>query len=368
MSTTEVNVALETPTAEKDKDAVKVYNFDLGDLFPADDELAGVAWTVPAGLTQVSASHDERTSSIELSGGVEGQWYVVRGTWLTVGGLQDEIVLRLFIKQDAEDAVQLGTALFPNRFTAVQRMRGDRLLMAAAGIMPKVAVSDDYIWDKIRAAEAEAQRELRVFFQPTAMFPHDPTSDELAALTPGMPWAIDPGYDFGPEDFLGDTWGFFSTRQKPIISITSAKMIYPAPGTVTYDFPLDWLRVDRKYGHIRIVPTNALSMSSLSASIMQLFSSRRLPQALEVRYIAGLANANQDYPELVDLVLKKAALKIIGDRFMPASGSISADGMSQSFSNDMSKYHDDVNAIINGPKGSNGGLMSAIHGIRMGVL
>jgi hypothetical protein len=368
MSTTEVNVALETPTAEKDKDSIKVYNFDLDDLFPVDDALAAVAWTVPAGLVQVSASHDDRTCSIELSGGVEGQWYIVRGTWLTVAGLQDEIVLRLFIKQDAEDAVQLGTALFPNRFTAVQRMRADRLLMAAAGIMPKVSVSDDYIWDKIRAAEAEAQRDLNVFFQPTALFPFDPTSDELAALTPGMPWAIDPAQDFGPENFLEDRWGFFITRQKPVISITSVQMVYPSPGAVKYAFPPEWLRVDRKYGHVRIVPTSALSLGSLSASVIQLFSSRTIPQALEVRYIAGLANAVQDYPELVDLVLKKAALKIIGDRFLPQSGSISADGLSQSFSNDMSKYHDDVNVIINGPKGSNGGLMRAIHGIRMGVL
>jgi len=70
----------------------------------------------------------------------------------------------------------------------------------------------------------------------------------------------------------------------------------------------------------------------------------------------------------LDAVLKKAALKILEDAFLPQSGSISADGLSQSMSVDMDKYHDAIDRILNGGKGSNGGLMTAIHGVRFGVM
>lgn len=367
MSTTEVNVDLESPVASQDKDAHRAYIFDLTRLIPADDSIAAVAWTIPTGIVKDGQSLAGNVATVELSGGTVSTWYAVVASWVTVGGLQDQFVLRLFIKADAESLSGLGTALFPNRFTAVARLRADRLLLAAAGALPKISVSDDYLWDKLRAAESETQRELRVFFAPTTMFPDQPTQAEIDALM-GAAWAIDPGYDFGPENFYGDKWGLIVTRQKPIISVTSLRMIYPSPGAVDFTFPAEWLRLDRKYGHIRIVPTSTLSLASLSASVMQLFSSRVLPQAMEVRYVAGLENATRDYPELVDLVLKRAALKIIGDRFLPQSGSISADGLSQSFSSDMGKHYESIDIIMNGPKGSNGGLMTAIHGIRMSSL
>lgn len=368
MSSSEVvNLDVQGPVIQQGVDSSRTYSFDLSSIL-GDDTLASCIWTVtPAGVAATGVGPVSGTAlRLALSGGAAGTWYAVRARWTSVAGQQDDFVARVFIEEDEADVSNLGTALFPNRFTAVARMRSNSLLMSAAGIMPRVTVTDDYLWDKLRASEAETQRELRVKFQPTAYFPIDPTSDELAGLN-GMPWEYDPGYDFGPENFVEDKWGFIITRNKPLISVTSVKMVYPNPGAVNYQFPNDWLRMDRKYGHIRIVPTSVLSMASLSASIMQLFSSRTLPQALELRYVAGLANPAADYPELVDLVLKKAALKIIGDRFLPQSRSISADGLSQSFSNDMAKHYESIDLIMNGPKGSNGGLMTAIHGVRMNV-
>ena len=58
---------------------------------------------------------------------------------------------------------------------------------------------------------------------------------------------------------------------------------------------------------------------------------------------------------------------IITDAFLPQSGSISADGLSQSLSVDVAKYYESIDLAIDGPKGGHGGLMSAIHGIRLGV-
>jgi hypothetical protein len=58
-------------------------------------------------------------------------------------------------------------------------------------------------------------------------------------------------------------------------------------------------------------------------------------------------------------------LKVIEDGFLPSSGSISADGLSQSLSMDMEKYRDMISTTLFGPKGSNGGLLTAIHGIKL---
>ena len=69
-------------------------------------------------------------------------------------------------------------------------------------------------------------------------------------------------------------------------------------------------------------------------------------------------------PEILDVIKKKAVLNVLADSYIPQSGSISADGLSQSMSMDISKYSDAIDDIINGPKGTNGGLMTRIHGIR----
>jgi hypothetical protein len=65
--------------------------------------------------------------------------------------------------------------------------------------------------------------------------------------------------------------------------------------------------------------------------------------------------------------MKQAVIGIIEDSYLPQSGSISADGLSQSMSMDVAKYHDTVDRLLNGDNG-NGGLMARIHGIRAMVL
>jgi hypothetical protein len=226
-------------------------------------------------------------------------------------------------------------------------------------------LDDDLIWSKLRAAESEVAHALRVPLTPTAFFPHTPSQAEIDALN-GMPWAEDPAYDFDPEMFQGEQWGFIATRNKPIVSVQSLKFIYPAAGGNVTEFPTDWLRMDKKYGQIRIVPT-AGSIAAFASVAMFAFSGQRLiPHMVHLTYVAGI-NAARDYPELIDAVKKLAVLKLIEDGFPGQSGSISADGLSQSISVDMDKYHESVDRILNGAKG-NGGLMAAIHGIRMAVL
>jgi hypothetical protein len=260
------------------------------------------------------------------------------------------------------------TGLFV-RDIAVDAMRADRLVVAASGAMPSVTLADDYLWAKLRAAESEIAHELRVPLVPTAFFPATPTNDEITALN-GMPWAIDPGYDYEPASFsAGDKWGLIKLRNKPIQSVSRVRFAYPGGAGSYYDLPLDWLRMDRKYGTVQFVPSSTAFIAPLNAFVMQAIGNgRTIPLAIQVSYVAGLVNVAQDYPELLDVIMKKASLKIIEDAFLPQSGSISADGLSQSMSNDMDKHHDTIDRVLNGGKGSNGGLMAAIHGIRLGVM
>jgi hypothetical protein len=252
---------------------------------------------------------------------------------------------------------------------AVERLRRDSLMIAAAGAFPSVPVTDDYLWEKLRAAESEMAHDLRVPLAPTAFFPDTPTPEQIAALG-GQPWGIDPGYDYHPSDFqFNDKWGMIKLRNKPLHSVSRIRFAYPGGPTAHYDLPLDWLRMDKKYAMVQFVPSSTAFAAPLNAFVMQAIGNGRIiPLAIQMTYVAGLDNVAANYPELLDAIMKKAVLKIIEDAFRPQSGSISADGLSQSLSVDMDKYHDSIDRILNGGKGSNGGLMTAIHGVRVGVM
>jgi hypothetical protein len=253
---------------------------------------------------------------------------------------------------------------------AVEAIRRDRLMLLASTVMPEAnKISDDFLWGKLVSAESEIAHDLRVPLVPTAFFPQDPTPAEITALN-GMPWGIDPGYDYSPNDFsFNDKWGMIKLRNKPLKSVSRVRFAYPGGPSAYYDLPLDWVRPDRKYGIIQFVPSSTAFAAPLNAFVMQAIGNgRTIPIAMQISYVAGIEDAAKTYPELVDVILKKTVLKVIDDGFLPQSGSISADGLSQSLSVDMDKYHDAIGRTLNGGKGSNGGLMTAIHGIRVGVV
>lgn len=255
------------------------------------------------------------------------------------------------------------------RDIVTDEIRADRLTAAASLLNRKAALTDSYIWQKVLAAEAEIGRALRVPLVPTQFFPVAPTDDEIAALPAGMPWQIDPPYDYDPMFFRSERWGFMMTRQKPVQNVSRVRFSYPDEGGSLFDLPLDWLRMDAKYGQIRFVPATSTFAAPLSAFLMQaLGGGRTIPFMIQLTYVAGLANAARDYPDLIDAIKKEAILKIVQDRYLPQSGSISADGLSQSVSVQMEQYQDVIDHTLYGDKGTNGGLMAAIHGVRVGVM
>ena len=250
------------------------------------------------------------------------------------------------------------SALFV-RGPAIARLRQDRLLQVVETYAPGTIFSDDYLWDKLRVAEAEAERRLRVPFSPVEIIPQGSNEDTDALDAAGIRWIEEPGYDFDPDLFKGETWGLIETRQRPIIRIDAIQFAWPAPGMGSaFTVPRSWLRIDKKYGRLNLVPTQNLLMLPLNTFILSALSGgRNVPLMMQIRYAAGLKNTAQDYPDLVDLVSRMAVLSLLADLFLPQSGSISADGLSQSMSLDLDKYRQGVEDRLEA-------LRQAFHGVR----
>lgn len=249
----------------------------------------------------------------------------------------------------------------------VPKMRENQLLVAASGAMREVVLTDDYIWDKLRAAESEVAHTLRILLTPHQVFPAQPTDEEIAALD-GMPYIVEVPYDFSPNMFDRDKWGYFVTRNRPILSVQRLRFKMPSQDGQYFDIPLDWLKLDEKYGHVRVLPTtNASLVTSSLLGFTALTWQSIIPNMLNLTYQAGIKNAHENYPELIDAIKKMAVVKIITDLFLPQSGSISVDGLSESMSTDVAKYQDQVDKIMNGQDG-NGGLMALFNGIRMIII
>jgi len=91
----------------------------------------------------------------------------------------------------SEDASKPTRSALFFRDLVIEKMRNDRLTMLAASLLPDLVVTDDYIWDKILAAESFVSHTLRVALQPTHYFPAQPTQTQIDVLG-DMPWDIDP--------------------------------------------------------------------------------------------------------------------------------------------------------------------------------
>ena len=243
----------------------------------------------------------------------------------------------------------------------VSDIQSDRLISVAANYFPGVELRTDYIYSKLLAAEANAEHRLRVFVEPVVILSEGATQADQDALdAAGTRYTDEPAYDMEPSFFRGDSWGFMVLRHHPVQSIESVKFVYPSPFNGVFEVPLEWVRIDKKYGHMRLVPTSASFAAPLSMFIMQAMAGGRVfPHFIQVRYTAGLTTT--DYPDLVDLIKKMAVKRIIDDLYLPQSASDSIDGMSQNFSFDSSKYSESIDKQLES-------LRQEIHGVRMMVM
>lgn len=255
-------------------------------------------------------------------------------------------------------------SLFPvaNKTALVAEMRADRLILAGGTYFEASALTDDFIFGKLISAEADAARRLRVPLETTTVFSGEPSDTEIAAVGVN-PWIEESGYDYEPDLWNPDDWGYLVLRNRLVQSVTSVEFIYPLPAAGSFLIPISWVRLDKKAGHIRFVPNAASAMTGAFGSMIlsMMAGGRIIPQMIKVRYVAGMVNAPRDYPDLLDLIKKMAVLRIINDAFVPQSGSISGDGLSQSFSADLDKFASGIDSMIDT-------LRESIHGIRMCVL
>jgi hypothetical protein len=255
------------------------------------------------------------------------------------------------------------SALFPElraAATIVQQRYGG----VFAKYADSAAATVDAIESALLAAEADASRRLRVRFSPTTIVPDDASEAEVEELEAmGDPYATESAYDYEPALWTPEDWGYLVLRQKPVIRIERVEFAYPAPTTGIFQVPDNWIRLDRKAGHIRFVPNGpSLQAGPMSVFILSSMAGGRvIPGMIRVRYVAGLQNAARDFPDLIDVVKKMAVLRVLQSAFLPQSGSISADGLSRSYSVDIQKWHDGVDDAIDV-------LMQSIHGPRVMIL
>lgn len=247
-------------------------------------------------------------------------------------------------------------SLFPDMQTAVATFCRDRI---AGTPLAGQTLDEDFLAAQLRAATVDAGLALRVFLEPTLVLPESASQAERDALDEdGTPWVEEPGYDLEGDFFSGERWGYLVTRHRPIVAVHSMQFVYPQPYSGVFTVPADWIRTDKKYGHIRLVPGTQAFAAPLSAWVMQVMGAgRTVPQMIQLRYTAGLRNAAQQYPELVDLVQRMAALRMLQGQFVGASSSISADGLSESRSLDLDKFQGDIDHHLER-------LRQVIHGVQ----
>lgn len=346
--------------AEQDVLASLDYSEDWADFLVDGDQIATSSWSAtPSGLVLSNASIAGPITTIWLSGGTVGTTYRVANQIVTASGRRDVRYFAIRVTDGATAGIApIETALF-NRFKAVEQFKTESLAFLDRSF-PIDNLTDDYIWSNLVAAEADASHELRVLFAPTVIVPEDAPASEIAALTAaGTRFKTEAGYDYDPMGWTMDNWGHLLLRQRPVLSIQSVKFTYPNPGSDVLTVPESWLRLDKKFGQLQFVPSGTLmGLGPLTSYLMQAMASgRTIPQMIKVRYTAGLENAARDYPDLIALVKRMAILRILKSAFLPQSGSISADGLSQSTSVDTAKWQDEIDKEL-------ATLRDTFHGVR----
>ena len=218
-----------------------------------------------------------------------------------------------------------------------------------AGLLAFICTYDtDVLLAKLRAAESEISDRLRLFLEPTQVFcSDDDNAAAIAALPAETPHVEDPGYDYNPDLFQGNTGGYLVARQRPIIAVQSYRFVYSNPQLSYFNVPASWIRLDKKYGHVRLLPNSDVSMLPLNAYLLTIFGGgRTIPNFIRLQYTAGIQNIQTEYPALYEFIFRVCALNLIEDTFPGGSQSISVDGLSESQAFDLSIWRDSSKGIV----------------------
>jgi len=337
------HTAAGTLWAEQPANARLDYGFNWT-LAPGETITSSV-WTVTPTtappLTITDQAINGAITSAFLAGGLPGSWYAVDNAILTSQGRQDSNQFMILIA--GGEMLTGKSAIFPFAPAAVANVRRSRLMALAKTHFSGLTIRDDEIWNKLLAAEADAERTLRVWLSPREVVPAPSIYDAEAAALAAAGHRVhrEPGYDYSPDMFRGDRWGLLELRQRPVTSVRWARLAYPLPNNPQAEIPADWFRIEGTTNRVNIVPTSTLWAAPLNAMILSVISAgRRIPFMLQVAYRAGIENIRDTLPDLPQLVERLATLMLVEDLILPQSGSVSADGLSQSLSIETAKHRE----------------------------
>jgi hypothetical protein len=344
------------------------YTLDWSDSLDGNDVIAASEWVADAGLVANQASHTESTTTAWLSGGIGGRWYRVSNKVTTGSGRVHVRGFRVLVRAPDAGASSI-RSVFPDLGAEVAALRRDRLVAIATMYAPGREFSDEYLLSKLVVAEREIERALRVFLIPREIVPEgpdgvpDPAIDaEVAALeAAGQLVHREPGYDYDPEEFGSGSWGAIDLRSSPVCVIRGVSFHYPVNGSM-FEVRPEWLRVDKKYGRVQFVPVGAVMAGQLGGLVTQALAiGSGMPLMIRVRYRAGLENVPRDWPDILAVIRRKAMLSILEELYVPSGGSVSGDGLSQSFTFKVTEHEDALRRMIER-------LRQAIHGIELVVV
>ena len=296
--------------------------------------LASVSWRADDALVIEPASPDGAVALVWVSGGEPGRTHWLRCEVVSVEGHRSArdlaVVVSLSLTGDG--------GIFPSVADGLGRLRAS-LATVSSAIRPQ-DLPDAVAWQRLMAAVAEVQGALGVPLRPTLVLP------EGEAVPPGVPVIREPGYDAPPDFFSPVRFGALQLRVRPVITVESIELVPPGAGQ-RMRIPTGWVRLDRKYGLLHLVPdgtTVALTFGALGT--VSALAGYQVPAAIRVRYRAGIDVLHPDYAAVLDAVVMSATLRVLRGAVTPTSSSVSADGLSQSSSIDVDRLSADLDDQI----------------------
>lgn len=219
----------------------------------------------------------------------------------------------------------------------VAEIKTERLFGLLCHLAPSGGWSDVYLEQKIREAEDEFERDMGLLLRPQKI-KCEPSPDDTD-------WDIEESaYDYDTHFFSDERWGYLRLRRYPVQSVERMFFSYPNRQQIVFEVPLSWIRKEKQYGLIRLVPDKQAAFAAFNSYILSIFSGGRgVPQSIVVEYTAGLTEKQlqEDYADVLEWIKRQAVVNIAADGLMPGSLSNSADGFSQSISAKLSDYRDD---------------------------
>lgn len=178
-------------------------------------------------------------------------------------------------------------------YGVVLKARGETAALPLSAVQRSLIAAEDYF-----------ERRLGVRWQPTRVlsdargrlhstFPTGGVLD-LGALDPPYDPIKDidePAYDYGRDFWSDGAWGWLDLSHRPVRDIT--QVVFAFPGTQPiYRVPDNWLRLDRKFGRLQMVPSSSTAVYAVFNAVFLgiLAGARGVPQSIYVDYVTGYSH------------------------------------------------------------------------------